>query len=353
MAGVDFHPDSGGVTEPRTAAGVPADAMDRIRRARAARDEAERARVTAALAELRLEHVRDAAAILPPEIRQKLRDGTGPLPPEARRDQDARARLRAATRQLAADLGVDVAALDRLRSSTRARFAAILAPPAPARGQVRDLPEQADLAPQTFTSWGGWDAGYWSGSTSSNVQWDHNDSYYDLGSSRTGGHVRFRLRKTDSDDTVFLQRDNGFLVNYTMPATAPLRVEVDMTSAFGNHFVDTDDEWGTSDCWVETREDVLVDIYWDWNDWTPDSHSEGFITWSYTADTEHWIDGYPFPPGRRRTAILYPNAAFPAGHTVLVYVAMRPKAYAWLNDVSVTAGVNAAWYVTQIRVEAD
>lgn len=123
MAGATARADPGDVTETRTVAGVPADAMDRMRRARAARDEAEKARVTAALAELRLEHGRDFAAILRPEIRQKLRDGTGPLPPEARDDQQARAKLRAATRRLAADLGVDVAALDRLRSSTRARFA--------------------------------------------------------------------------------------------------------------------------------------------------------------------------------------------------------------------------------------
>jgi hypothetical protein len=45
MAAAAGRPDAGDVTETRTVAGLPADAMDRMGRARAARDEADKARV--------------------------------------------------------------------------------------------------------------------------------------------------------------------------------------------------------------------------------------------------------------------------------------------------------------------
>jgi len=301
---------------------------------------------------------RERARLIPAETQRRLAafSAANPLPSEARHDATARGQRRAVTRAYARELGVDLAAVDRLRTDTVNRFAAIVNPSQSSRSEIRDLPDEPAVPrSQLFTGWNSyWDTGAYYTSRSSSTYWDHDTSYFDAAASRTGAHVRFRLRRTDSNDTAWRYRDNGFMVYYTMPTTAVLRIEMDLIASFGNYFIDTDDEFGVSHCHVHVGEYAIADVYWDWwNDTLPASHSEGAMMYGYSVVSEYWLDTNPFPPGRRRTAILYTNVVFPAGYTVAVFAATRAKPYAWLDDVSVTAGVNAAWYVRDIRVQAD
>jgi hypothetical protein len=141
------------------------------------------------------------------------------------------------------------------------------------------------------------------------------------------------------------------LVQFTMPRTASLEVSFGLTRAFGNHFIDTDDEVGWSYCNVQIKESAVAEVYWDWNDWSADSHVERPLANSGTISSEKWIDTNPIPAGAFRSANLYnPNIVFPSGQTVVVYVGTQEHVYAWVDDVRVRASANAAWYINWITL---
>jgi hypothetical protein len=202
-----------------------------------------------------------------------------------------------------------------------------------------------------FPPWhGSWDQGFWSSTSDPGSTIWTNQSYWESGA-RVGSHLGFNRRPSDNDDSASIAHSSGMLVQFTMPRTASLEVSFGLTRAFGNHFIDTDDEVGWSYCNVQIKESAVAEVYWDWNDWSADSHVERPLANSGTISSEKWIDTNPIPAGAFRSANLYnPNIVFPSGQTVVVYVGTQEHVYAWVDDVRVRASANAAWYINWITL---
>ena len=47
---------------------------------------------------------------------------------------------------------------------------------------------------------------------------------------------------------------------------------------------------------------------------------------------------------------LFSQTSFPAGATLVIYVAARQGVGAWVNDVSVNTFVDSEWFVKEVRV---
>lgn len=344
------------MTALKSAEPLPDDAVDRVMRTRRARAEAEGTRLTAATAELRAEHRRQRAGIITPEADRRLREREAAFPPLTGIPpaEDERARRRAAERAAAESLGVDLGALARLQADTRERLTSLLRP-APVDGSVSTL-TGSDAAPAAEAlSWhGSWDAGtWWSSSAPSRTSWWADVSHFDPASSRSGSHLRFRHSHADSDDDIFAMHTSGFLLNYTMPFTGRLEMIFNATRAFGGCHVDCDNEPGWSDCWVQAQEYAVAEVYWDWSDPDPDaSVGHLMLTGAMTDDTEAWIDTWGVLPGSVRGAQLRTDQVFPQGHTVLIYLATRQSILVWVDDVSVTVGLEGAWHLSPFSVRA-
>lgn len=344
-----------------TVTDLPADAVERVMRARAAREEAKSAHAKRAITAIREEHRRHRAAILPADADRALREHHIAAPPrDSRLPGDAeRLRRREAERVRAASLGVDLAALARLTADTRERIAAVVRPPA-VDGAVTPLPEDAeapavaDLAVAASPWHGSWDAGTsWWSTAGHRTNWLVDQSYHLPSANRSGSYLMISHRQSDSDDDVFAQHTSGFLLNYTMPFTGRLSMTFAVTRAFGRFFCDNDDEPGWSDCWTEAGEYGVGEVYWDWNDWEADAAGGQLLVGGVqTHDTEAWIDTPGLLPGSSRSVQLKTDVTFPQGHTVVVFMATRQSMLASLDDVSTTLGVEGAWYVSAPSVWA-
>jgi hypothetical protein len=343
-----------------TVTDLPADAVERVMRARAAREEAAAEQAKRTIAAIREEHRRHRAAILPADVERALREHHVAAPRDSRVPHDAeRLRRREAERARAASLGVDLAALARLTADTRERIAAVVRPPA-VDGAVTPLPDDAapphvaDLAVAAAPWHGSWDVGTsWWSTAGHRTTWLVDQSNYLPSANRSGSNLMFSHRQSDGDDDVFAQHTSGFLLNYTMPFTGRLSMTFATTRAFGRFFCDNDDEPGWSDCWTEAGEYGVAEVYWDWNDWEADAAGgQLLIGGVLTDDTEAWIDSPGIFPGSSRSVQLKTDVTFPQGHTVLVFMATRQAMLASLNDVSTTLGVDGAWYVSAPSVWA-
>lgn len=96
----------------------------------------------------------------------------------------------------------------------------------------------------------------------------------------------------------------------------------------------------------------MSEVYSGWDDYTPDAQN-----FSWHLSPGRYIDGaeyahkYPVAPNTFRTASITTNAAFPRDATLLVYAATQQWATASVNDTTITAGINSAWYVNWVVVE--
>jgi hypothetical protein len=133
-------------------------------------------------------------------------------------------------------------------------------------------------------------------------------------------------------------------------------VQFDLECALCQHRIWLYNEWGWSDCTAWTNEAAVMSVFWRWEDLTPasETYDIGFV---YGLDAGGNGDSYPgtvtpASPGQRRYVTLYTSSAFPAGTPLWVYIGSQQRLFAWLNDVSINMWVNAAWYVTGIRVRS-
>lgn len=329
---------------------LPSDAVERVTRARTARERAESSRIRHALAAIRDEHRRHHATILPPDFEQRLRDHAAATPTTAFALSDAdRLRRRAAERAYAVSLGIDLAALARLQVDTRERIAAAVRP-RPVDGSVLTLPYDAgspDPAVAAGPWHGAWDSGTsWWSTAAYRTTWLVDQTNHEPATNRSGSHLMLTQRHGGGDADVHATRTSGFLLSRTMPVTGRVSVSFTATRAFGRHFCDNDDEPGWSDCWTEVAEHGVVEVYHDWDD--PDAGAAGgqlLLDGVRTDDTEAWVDTPGVLPGSARSVRLTTDVTVPAGSPVLVFVATRQSVLASLDDVTTTLGVDGAWHL--------
>lgn len=348
------------LNEPR----LPADVSERILKAHQGHRAAEETRVTSRLRELHARYRSERLKLISPAAEAKLREysAANRLLPLARLNVDERSRSRAAALALAREQGVDLAALTGLRSDTQHQFDTIVNPHSTSYGELTDVPDgQASMAIQplavTYTfgpPWhGSWDQGsWWSTTDPGSTTWINQiPSHWDSAGSRVGSYIGFNRRPSDNDDSASITHSSGMMVQFTMPHTTGLEISIGLTRLFGNHFIDTDDEFGASSCDVRVTESAVAEVYWDWNDWTADSHVERVLTQSVANRPEQWVDTNPIPVNQFHSRTLYnPNIVFPSGQTVVVYAGVQLSASAWVDDVSVRASVNSAWFVNWITI---
>lgn len=336
---------------------LPVDVIERIRTARTERAALEEARMQSQLKALQERYRAERIRLISADVDRKLEDHSiaHRLSEPARNDLAERSRSRAATMAYARELGVDLGAMTRQWEDTCRQFESIVTPPLSGEGKVIEpagrQPIAQAMSQSFYPPWhGSWDQGFWSSTTDPGSTTWTSQSYWEPGA-RVGSHLGFNRRPSDNDDSASIAHSSGMLVQFTMPSTARLEVAIGLTRAFGQHFIDTDDEAGWSFCNVQVKESAVAEVYWDWNDWTADSHVERVLAQSGTFSSEKWVDRIPVPAGAFRNAFLYdPNIVFPAGHTVVVYAGTQEHVYAWVDDVSVRASANAAWYVGWITL---
>jgi hypothetical protein len=94
-------------------------------------------------------------------------------------------------------------------------------------------------------------------------------------------------------------------------------------------------------------------VFWNWEDVVPASESfyGSLVKTTYYGngdDSAHIL--YPVSSGQMRKAKLFSQTSFPAGATLVIYVAARQGVGAWVNDVSVNTFVNSDWFVKEVRI---
>jgi hypothetical protein len=337
---------------------VPRDVQDRLQDAVRARRLADEQARDAGAAALLQEFARTRTAIITPEVDDRLRaHAAGARLPEGAGTEERR-RRNAQQRRYAAELGVDLGALDRWREDFGRRSAALLAAPhAVAENRVVEAPEAgAAVAGTAGLTWNGyWDPGYWWSSTdASDFSIWNAQSHFDPAAGRVGSHVRFRQRESDDHDTAQLGWANGYMVIFKMPRTGRLQVEVSLRCDFSHHFIDTDNEPGNSSCSVYAGQYLQADIYNDWSDSTPVmATSQHQLAVNATTKLEEWVDGAPVQPGAHRTVYLHSPSSvnLPVDFDFAIWVAESNIAHAVkLNDTRATVGVNASWVINDITV---
>ena len=345
------------VAERLSASQLPEDVEKRIRTSRTEQAALDEARVQSGLMALRERYRAGRMKLISMEIDQKLKEYSVAhrLSEPAKYDIAERSRVRAATTAYARELGVDLGAMSRLWEETCRELENIVATPRSGESTIMESVERqpmAEASSQTFfPPWhGSWDQGFWSSTTDpSSTTWT-SQSYWEW-DKRVGSFLGFKRGSADNDDGAYIAHSSGVLVQFTMPRTGSLKVTAGLTRAFGKHFIDTDDEAGWSLCNVQVKESVVAEVYWDWNDWTADSHVEGLLAHTWTVSSEAWRDTTPIPAGAFRVANLHDkNVVFPAGQTVVIYAGIKEEVYAWVDDVRVRANANAAWYPNWVAV---
>jgi len=154
--------------------------------------------------------------------------------------------------------------------------------------------EDAPASPSTtFTSFGNWDAGgSWSFSHADH--WlERFDSHFLPAWNRTGSNIRMHMWNNDGRDRFHGHRNNGYLVEYRLPTTKQVTIELDVTCAFSEHELYGDDEWGESDCHGAAIETGLFETYSGWDYYTPTAR-----TTRGACQSEPWISS-DYPTGIR------------------------------------------------------
>lgn len=323
-----------------------------MRQARDARDEAERARITAA-AQPVLERFRaEQSKLVTPDVQRRLREHAAGLRLPDDAGVEERRRRAATQRAYAAQLGVDLVALDRMRADFGRQCDAILpgaSPPAPASR----APQADALQAVNWNGW--WDAGfYWYSSHASQFAlWD-TVSYHNLGTSRAGSHIRFRQRETDDSDIAYLTSHNGFMIWYTPFVTDGIVLEMDLRCHVSRYFIDTDNEPGNSSCHVKVQQWLVAEWYRSWSDASPIEHVDGFLENPRSStDLEEWVDEQMTPPGSLRTNMrVFSGRKYPPGQPVAIYIGVSNRANAFsLNDTRCTLGVDGGWYIERLTIK--
>lgn len=344
-------------TTHRTA--LPPDAAERALAVRTARMAEDDRRVRSALDALSERYRSERVRLLGADADRLLREfaaahrrapgGDGSI---TRATEEQRRAAQRGSADFATHHGIDVGALATLHADLDRRFREITA---------RDLspdvgvsaPDVAPPAPSAFFTWfGQWDAGgsYWFSNSSNWVE--RFDSLHLPAWKRTGSDIRMHMWNTDDRDRFHGHRNNGYLVEYTMPAAGRLRIGMGATCARTERILNGDDEYGVSDCHVSAGGLGLFEVYSGWDDYTPDSraYSYGLSGYTHINGSEERYDS-PVPAGAFRSASATTSTHFPAGAPVLIYAATFQELTASVNDTSVDAVINDSWYVDWITVD--
>jgi len=69
-----------------------------------------------------------------------------------------------------------------------------------------------------------------------------------------------------------------------------------------------------------------------------------------TLDLKRLPHRYPVTPGARRKFRARTNIVFPANQTILGYAATYQETIANVDDTTIMAAINSAWYVNSVSV---
>jgi hypothetical protein len=294
--------------------------------------------------------------------------------------RDERQRQRALSLRYALDLGVNLDGLRRLQDDGRRRFQRLTnvrrtsnieitfpdygfnqMPSHPADTKTGSFPNTEPPPPPPKEPWeihqplynaGWWDRGG-AGSGTGHAEIFQLSSHLNYDSAICGNTVWARNWNAGNIDMLWAYADNGFLVWHTMAKTGLLEVEIVFQCAWCQHCIETYNEWGWSDGWVDTNEEAVMAVFWNWEDVVPASESfyGSLAKTSYSGNGDHnpYIQ-YPVSSGQLWKAKLFSQTSFPAGATLVIYVAARQGVGAWVNDVSVNTFVNSDWFVKEVRI---
>ncbi|MBW8482155.1 hypothetical protein [Actinomadura parmotrematis] len=334
---------------------VPPEAIEHLREVQAAQDRADAERTAKAGALVAARFAAERRHIVPPEIDAALAESAAARRlPEDAPIEDRLARY-AAQRARAAELGVDLVALDRLRAAFAAEAERAAAPQTAGALDLARRPgeRRAPVPSDAKVDYNGsWDPGpTWYSTDQSNFSVWNADTYFDTVTNRAGNHIQFRQRATDDNDSCAMSWRNGYMVLYTPPALRNLIIDVDLVPQISRFFVDTDNEPGSSACNVQLHQLLHVEVYSSWADAVPQETTAGILSSTGTSNPEAWIDSEAFPPWSLWTGTVTTQRSYPPGHTLAIFVAIRNQASGIkLDDTRLTAGVNAAWYMDAINV---
>lgn len=328
---------------------IPAEAIARLRDAQAKRDAAQDATIVAAGEEVAARFVAQHRRIVVPEVQEKLRLRGAELRLPGDASLEAKTRRLAAQRAYAAELGVDLAALDRMRADFAAQTEVVSALGRTGgieltwKGQSEDT-ERAS-AKRNYDGW--WDPGYsWSSSRPGDFAIWNADTYFDPITNRAGSHIRFRQRETGDKTTCSMSWRNGYMVLYTPSISGNVVVDIDLACQISKFFIDTDNEPGSSACSVQLTQSVQIEFYNSWADDFPVETRVEHITATGTSNPENWQDFTAVPAWKLLHARMPSFKSYQAGHQLAIFVSIRNQATGIkLDDTRLTAGVNAAYYL--------
>jgi hypothetical protein len=336
---------------------IPPEAIERLQRAQAERNQAETKRICTEGEKVTDRFRGEWLRIVPVELYEKLkaRAAERRLPEDAS-PQEQRRRWEE-QRAYATELGVDLAALDRMRAAFSTEVAKITGRSDIQKCELTRLPDKVDAASvplgakREYNGW--WDPGWsWYSSRPQDFAVWNADSYFDPVTNRSGNYIKFRQRETGDNTVASMLWHNGYMVFYTPPKQAGMTIEVDITCQISRFFVDTDNEPGVSHCDVEVAQDLYVEVYNSWADTDPMQITSGGLTWWNTTDPEDWApEGDQFPQWSTWRAKVNTWQVCPPGKPLAFYFAIRNRAHGFkLDDTRLTAGVNAAWYFDDVRI---
>jgi hypothetical protein len=200
-----------------------------------------------------------------------------------------------------------------------------------------------------------WERLTW-GEASGDGRVTENLSYLDAEWGRIGSRLVALNHDASDIDTIHVNRQNGFVVPFTVTTTGVLQASVDLICLLCRHQIKTEDEWGWSDVTGVTRCFLMLSVFWNHDDGEPFSEvlSQKFVEGLHCSGDGESSPGtvVQVAPGERRSVDFYTDAAFPAGKTVWVYVGIIDDMYAILNDVSIDISVDSAWQMSSLTVSS-
>jgi hypothetical protein len=200
----------------------------------------------------------------------------------------------------------------------------------------------------------------WERSTLNDVSGDgevtENLSYLDAEWGRIGSRLVAHNYDAGDFDFIHVDRQNGIVVPFTVTTAGVLQVSVDLICLFCRHQIKTEDEWGWSRFDGDTRNILVLSVFWNHDDGSPISD---VLNQKFVEGLDCSGDGESSPgtvvqvaPGERRSVDFYTDAAFPAGKTVWVYVGVLDHLSVILNDVSIDISVDSAWQLSSLTVSS-
>jgi hypothetical protein len=183
-----------------------------------------------------------------------------------------------------------------------------------------------------------------------------NLSYLDAEWGRIGSKLVAHNHDASDINTIHVNRQNGFVVPFTVATTGVLQVSVDLICLLCKHHIKTEDEWGWSNFTGVTRSGLMLSVFWNHDDGEPFSEvlNQKFVEGLHSSGDGESSPGtiVQVAPGERRSVDFYTDAAFPAGKTVWVYVGIIDDMYAILNDVSIDISLGSAWQMSSLTVSS-